>query len=56
MMRSCAAQKRMKMTFEKKFSNACFIPAPVRLNSNLSTLLKIWISFKKYQSIKQNRG
>ena len=41
-------KKSMKITLEKKISNACLIPAPVRLI--LSTLLKIWISFKKYQS------
>jgi len=37
---SCAAQKSMKITLEKKIRNACFSLAPVRFYSNLSTLLK----------------
>ena len=37
-MRSCAAQKRINITLDKKFSNARFFRAPVRFHSNLSTL------------------
>jgi len=50
-MRFCAKQKIMKITLEKKISNACLFPAPVRFHSNLSTLIKTLISFQKYDFI-----
>jgi len=45
-MRLCAAQKSMKITLEKKISNACLFRVPLRFHSNLSTLLKTLISFQ----------
>ena len=48
---SCAVQKRMKNTLDKKFRTACFFHAPVRFHSNHSTFLKTLISFHKYDII-----
>jgi len=50
-MRFCAPQKSMKITLEKKISNAWLFSAPVRFHSNLSTLLKTLILFHKYDFI-----
>jgi len=49
--RSCAAEKRMKMTLEKKLDNVCHFLAPVRFQSHLSALLKSLISIEKYHFI-----
>ena len=48
---SCAAQKHMIITLEKKFNNVCVFLAPVRFQSHLSPLLKTLISFQKYHFI-----
>jgi len=48
---SCAVQKSMKITLEKKFSNASFFLSPVRFYSNFSTLSKTLISFHEYDII-----
>ena len=55
-MRSCAAEKRMKMTLEKKLDNVCHFLAPVRFQSHLSALLKSLISIENYHFIKQKRA
>ena len=49
--RSCAAEKRMKMTLEKKLDNVSHFLAPVRFQSHLSALLKSLISIEKYHFI-----
>jgi len=53
-MQFCTAQTRMEITQLTKNSGLhVFFRAPVRFHSNLSSFLKTWISFHKYDIILQ---